>query len=33
MCSANNDGVPAEVDETLNHIQPVFVLETQYWAW
>ena len=27
MCSVKNDAVPAEVDETQNHIQPVFVLE------
>jgi len=33
MCSVNNDAVPAEVDETQNHIQPVFVLETHHWAW
>ena len=33
MCSVNNDAVPAELDETQNHIQPVFVLETHRWAW
>jgi len=29
MCSVKND----ELDETQNHIQPVFVLETHHWAW
>jgi len=33
MCSVKNDAVPAEVDETQNDIQPVFVLETHHWAW
>jgi len=33
MCSIKNDAVPAEVDETPNHIQPAIVLETHDWAW
>ena len=28
MYSVNNDAVPAEVDETHNHMKPVVVLET-----
>ena len=28
MCSVNNGAVPAEVDETQNHMKPVDVLET-----
>jgi len=28
MCSVNNDAVPAEVDETQSHMQPVVVPET-----
>ena len=33
MCSVNNDAVPAEVDETQNHMKPVVVLETLDLAW
>jgi len=28
MCSVKNDVVPAEVNETQSHMQPVVVLET-----
>jgi len=28
MCSVNNEAVPAEVGETLSHMQPTVVLET-----
>jgi len=33
MCSVKNDAVSAEVDETLSHMQPVFLAETRNVAW
>jgi len=33
MCSVKNDAVPAEVDVTQNHIQPVFAVQTHHLAW
>ena len=33
MCSVRTDAVPAEVDETLSHMQPVFLAETRNVAW